>query len=101
MDDLQDYPYQTYEQGEYNSQYFSEEFVSTLDSRKNIRVRDRATLFNLIIGLNGYTVCSGVISAELNGRNIISKPLDVERSEERRVGKECDRVCRSRWSPYH
>ena len=24
-----------------------------------------------------------------------------ERSEERRVGKECDRVCRSRWSPYH
>ena len=39
MDDLQDYPYLTYEQGEYNSQYFSEEFVSTLDSRKNIRVR--------------------------------------------------------------
>ena len=61
MDDLQDYPYLTYEQGEYNSQYFSEEFVSTLDSRKNIRVRDRATLFNLIIGLNGYTVCSGGI----------------------------------------
>ena len=54
------------------------------DSRKNIRVRDRATLFNLIIGLNGYTVCSGVISAELNGRNIISKPLDVE--EYMRIG---------------
>ena len=84
MDDLQDYPYLTYEQGEYNSQYFSEEFVSTLDSRKNIRVRDRATLFNLIIGLNGYTVCSGVISAELNGRNIISKPLDVD--EYMRIG---------------
>ena len=84
MDDLQDYPYLTYEQGEYNSQYFSEEFVSTLDSRKNIRVRDRATLFNLIIGLNGYTVCSGVLSAELNGKNIISKPLDVE--EYMRIG---------------
>ena len=27
--------------------------------------------------------------------------LAVMRSEERRVGKECDRVCRSRWSPYH
>lgn len=67
-----------------SSQYFSEEFVSTLDSRKNIRVRDRATLFNLIIGLNGYTVCSGVISAELNGRNIISKPLDVD--EYMRIG---------------
>ena len=23
------------------------------------------------------------------------------RSEERRVGKECLRLCRSRWSPYH
>ena len=26
---------------------------------------------------------------------------DVNRSEERRVGKECERLCRSRWSPYH
>lgn len=50
----------------------------TLDRRKNIRVRDRATLFNLAVGLNGYTVCSGVISHELNGKNIISVPLDVD-----------------------
>src|SRR3546814_13930173 len=27
--------------------------------------------------------------------------LDDERSEERRVGKECVSTCRSRWSPYH
>lgn len=52
-------------QGEYNSFYFSEEILSTLDRRKTIRVRDRATLFNLLIGLNGYTVCSGVISGAL------------------------------------
>ena len=26
---------------------------------------------------------------------------EAERSEERRVGKECVRLCRSRWSPYH
>lgn len=76
--DLEEYPYLTYEQGEYNSFYFSEEFLSTLDCKKNIRVRDRATLFNLIIGLNGYTVCSGVISHELNGTEIISKPLNVD-----------------------
>ena len=25
----------------------------------------------------------------------------IARSEERRVGKECLRLCRSRWSPYH
>ena len=78
LEDLDDYPYLSYEQGEYNSFYFSEELLSTLDRRKNIRVRDRATLFNLVIGLNGYTVCSGVISHELNGENIIARPLLVD-----------------------
>ncbi len=78
LEDLEDYPYLAYEQGEYNSFYFSEEILSTLDRRKNIRVRDRATLFNLLIGLNGYTVCSGVISAELNGAEIIARPLEVD-----------------------
>ncbi|KAB1438039.1 ParB/RepB/Spo0J family partition protein [Candidatus Galacturonibacter soehngenii] len=62
----------------YNSFYFSEEILSTLDRNKNIKVRDRATLFNLVIGLNGYTVSTGVISKELNGENIIAKPLKVE-----------------------
>lgn len=75
---LDDFPYLSYEQGDFNSFYFSEELLSTLDRRKNIRVRDRATLFNLAVGLNGYTVCSGVISHELNGENIISVPLDVD-----------------------
>ena len=78
LDDLQDYPYLSYEQGDFNSFYFSEEILSTLDRAKNIRVRDRATLFNLVIGLDGYTVCSGVISAELNGESIVAVPLDVD-----------------------
>lgn len=78
LDDLEEYPYLSFEQGEYNSFYFSEEILSTLDRKKNIKVRDRATLFNLVIGLNGYTVSSGVISKELNGENIIAKPLLVD-----------------------
>ena len=78
LEELEDYPYLSFEQGEYNSFYFSEEILSTLDHRKNIKVRDRATLFNLVIGLNGYTVSSGVISRELNGENIIAKPLLVD-----------------------
>ncbi len=41
-------------------------------------MRDRATLFNLLIDLNGYTVCAGVISHELNGENIIAPPLDAD-----------------------
>ncbi len=84
LDDLNDYPYLSFEQGEYNSFYFSEEILSTLDRKKNIKVRDRATLFNLVIGLNGYTVSSGVISKELNGETIIAKPLEVE--EHMRIG---------------
>ncbi|MBE6072780.1 MAG: LysR family transcriptional regulator [Clostridium butyricum] len=78
LEDLEQYPYLSFEQGEYNSFYFSEEILSTLDRSKNIKVRDRATLFNLAIGLNGYTVSSGVISKELNGENIIAKPLAVD-----------------------
>ena len=60
-EELEDYPYLSFEQGEHNSFYFSEEVFSVSERKKNIRVRDRATLFNLLIGLNGYTVCSGGI----------------------------------------
>ena len=75
IQDLMPYPYLVFEQGKHNSFYFSEEFLSSLEFPKNIMVRDRATLFNLLIGLNGFTVCSGIIDTELNGENIISKPL--------------------------
>lgn len=78
LEDLEEYPYLSFEQGEYNSFYFAEEILSTLDRKKNIKVRDRATLFNLVIGLNGYTVSSGIISKELNGENIIARPLLVD-----------------------
>ncbi len=77
-EELEQYPYLSYEQGEHNSFYFSEEIFSPFERKKNIRVRDRATLFNLLIGLNGYTVCSGVIDEKLNGKDIIAVPLDQE-----------------------
>lgn len=80
VEDLQAYPYLVYEQGNNNSFYFSEEFMSMLDFPKNIQVRDRATLFNLVIGLNGFTVSSGVIDSKLNGSNIIARPLDVDKT---------------------
>ena len=78
LKDLAPYPYLTYEQGEHNSFYFSEEPLPAIDCEKSIKVRDRATLFNLLIGLDGYTVCSGVISHKLNGRQIVSRPLAVD-----------------------
>ena len=78
LKDLDAFPYLTYEQGEYNSFYFSEEPLPNIDHKLNIKVSDRATLFNLLIGLNGYTVCSGVIDNELNGNNIVSRPLELD-----------------------
>ena len=78
LSDLTEYPYLSFEQGEYNSFYFAEEILSTNIRDKVIRVSDRATLFNLLIGLNGYTISTGIISKELNGESIISRPLNVD-----------------------
>ncbi|WP_339321626.1 LysR family transcriptional regulator [Paenibacillus sp. FSL W8-0194] len=80
IDQLEAYPYLSFEQGEYNSFHFSEEILSTLSHPKSIRVNDRATLFNLLIGLNGYTISTGVLSADLNGNEIIPVPLDCQES---------------------
>lgn len=78
LEDLDPYPCLTFEQGEYNSFHFSEEIQSTLIHRKSIKVSDRATLFNLLIGLDGYTISTGIVTADLNGNNIVSVPLQLE-----------------------
>ncbi|MDR2586741.1 MAG: LysR family transcriptional regulator [Coriobacteriales bacterium] len=82
LEELDDYPCLTFEQGENNSFYFSEEILSTEYRRKSIRVCDRATIFNLMIGLNGYTISTGIVSADLNGDNIVAVPLKVDESLE-------------------
>lgn len=84
LEDLDNYPFLAFEQGEHNSFYFSEEILSTVPRKKTIHVSDRATLFNLLIGLNGYTISSGILSSDLNGDNIISVPLITE--ERMRIG---------------
>ncbi len=76
--ELKDYPFLSFEQGKNNSFYFSEEITGCIDRDMSIKVSDRATLFNLLVGLDGYTVCTGIISTELNGRNIIAKPLMID-----------------------
>lgn len=76
--DLEDYPCLSFEQGEFNSFYFSEEILSTEFHKKVIRVSDRATIFNLMIGLNGYTISTGIVSADLNGDDIVAVPLVVD-----------------------
>ena len=82
LDDLKEYPRLTYDQGVKNSFYFAEELHITAESPKNIIVSDRATLFNLLIGLDGYTISSGILSSDLNGDNIVAIPLESDEQME-------------------
>ncbi|MFJ4161196.1 LysR family transcriptional regulator [Microbacterium testaceum] len=77
LDDLADLPRLTFDQGANNSFYFAEEILSTLSSKQEIRVSDRATIFNLMIGLDGYTISTGIISDDLDPE-IVAVPLDVD-----------------------
>lgn len=82
--ELDAYPYISYEQGEQNALYFSEEIMPSIDRKRNIRVRDRGTMTNLILELNGYTIASSGLSKKLNGPDIVKIPLAT--SETIRVG---------------
>lgn len=82
--DLAPFPYLVFEQGEHSSFYFSEEPYPAIEHEKTIMVRDRATLFNLLIGLDGFTVSSGVIDEELNGDHIVARLLELD--EKMRIG---------------
>ncbi|MEK5040462.1 LysR family transcriptional regulator [Sporosarcina sp. FSL K6-3457] len=78
VDELDDYPCLSFEQGEHNSFYFSEEILSTRSVKKSIKVSDRAAIVNFMIGLNGYTISSGVFPKYLHGDEIIAVPLHVD-----------------------
>ncbi len=67
LDELEEYPCLGFSQGESNSFYFAEEVLSTYQYKRFIRASDRATLLNLMVGLNGFTLCSGIICEDLNG----------------------------------
>ncbi|MBQ6136171.1 MAG: LysR family transcriptional regulator [Kiritimatiellae bacterium] len=77
-EELDAYPFISFEQGSENALYFAEEVMPSIDRKKNIRVRDRATMTNLILGLNGYTVASGALSRKLNGPDIVAVPLKID-----------------------
>ena len=74
LEDLREYPCLSFEQGAYNSFYFAEEVLSTYEYKRLIKADDRATLLNLMVGLNAYTLCSGIICEELNGSDFIAVP---------------------------
>ena len=88
LDDLDAYPRLSYDQGLNNSFYYSEEPHALESVSKAIVVSDRATLFNILIGLNGYTISSGMISSSLDGNNIISIPLETDDKPMKEITKQ-------------
>ncbi len=78
FEELMPYPCLSFEQGDNNSFYFAEEVLSTREYRQVIKADDRATMLNLMVGLNGYTLCSGIICEKLNGGGYSAVPLDTE-----------------------
>ena len=82
MHDLADYPCLSFEQGDNSSFYFAEEILGENEYSRTIKACDRATMLNLMIGLNGYTLCSGIICEELNGSDYIAVPLKNEDAED-------------------
>ncbi len=75
LEELREYPCLSFDQGVYNSFYFAEEVLSTYEYKKLIKADDRATVLNMMVGLNGYTLCSGIICEELNGTDYCAVKL--------------------------
>lgn len=84
MEELDEYPCLSLDQGKNNSLYLAEEMKSTYEYRRLIKANDRATLLNLMIGLNAYTLCSGIICEDLNGNDYKAVPL--KETEKMRIG---------------
>ena len=84
LDDLKPYPKLSFVQGNYESAYFAEELFSNEPAEKSIKVSDRAAIVNFMIGLDGYTISSGIFPKFLQGDEIVSVPL--EEPEVMRIG---------------
>ncbi|MBO5564722.1 MAG: LysR family transcriptional regulator [Lachnospiraceae bacterium] len=80
FEELSEYPCVAFDQGDNGSFYFAEEILSTNEYPRIIRTNDRATNLNLMVGLNGYTLCSGIISEELNGDDYVAIPFQSDRN---------------------
>lgn len=81
FEQLNEYPCLSFEQGDNGSFYFAEEILSTNEYARTIKANDRATMLNLMIGLNGYTLCSGIICEELNGTDYVAIPFEYEEND--------------------
>lgn len=84
MEQLDEYPCLSFDQGKNHSLYLAEEMKSTYEYKRLIKANDRATLLNLMVGLNAYTLCSGIICEDLNGDDY--KAIPLLETEKMRIG---------------
>lgn len=84
LKDLEQYPRLNFIQGNYESSYFAEELFSAIPAEKNIKVSDRGAIVNLMIGMDAYTISSGIFPRYLQGDKIIAVPLAED--EEMHIG---------------
>ena len=78
LEELKDFPCLSFEQGGSTSSYFAEEILTELEYPRTIHTTDRATNLNLMVALNAYTLCSGVICEELNGPDFVAVPFRAD-----------------------
>ena len=84
LDDLRPFPRLNFVQGSYESAYYSEELYSTVQVEKKIHVNDRGAIVNFMMGLNAYTISSGIFPKYLHGDNIVAIPLNE--NEQMKIG---------------
>lgn len=97
LEQLSEYPCLSFEQGDGAASYFDEEILSDREYPRVIKSSDRATQLNLMVGLNGYTLCSGITCEELNGGEYVTVPFredEENRNSEMEIG-----YIRKKYSP--
>ena len=75
FEQLDPYPCLSFEQENESEIYFAEEILIEHAYQKTVKATDRATMMNLMVGLNGYTLCSSIYSEKLSGDQFIVIPF--------------------------
>ena len=78
LEQLDDYPYLYFEQEADAPEFFAEEALADETRHKGIATTDRASLSELIVALNGYTVTSGILVGISDGKGLATVPLNTD-----------------------
>lgn len=95
FEQLEPYPCMSFEQGSEAEIYYAEEMHIEHAYQKTVKATDRATIMNLMAGLNGYTLCSSIFSDDLSGGQFIMIPYKTENNSENTMTIGC--ITKKNW----